>query len=242
MRHPKHRIVAEAAGAVTFTEDLTPADTPHHKLGAVGIDAGNAGYELGAPLFLRNALQIVQQEVYPILIAAFAGDFRLAHAAGVEFLRTYCQVSPIPGDIVITTNGGAPLDQNLYQCVKGLTAAEATVNPGGTIILCAEMADGTGGEQFYRDMRDCESAAALFHQFCATPQAETVADQWQTQILCRILKDYRVIFVTRPEMQQIIEEMKMEYAPDLTTALAMAGEGTVTAIPDGVSVLAVKPE
>jgi len=169
-------------------------------------------------------------------VAAFAGDFKKAHAAGVSFLRQYCQVPPVYGDIVITTNGGAPLDQNLYQCVKGLTAAEATVNPGGTIILCAEMADGLGGEQFYRDMADCETPEALFAQFSNTAQDDTVADQWQTQILCRVLKEYRVIWVTRPGMEQWIKEMKMEYAPDLATALEMAGTGSMTVIPDGVSV------
>ena len=169
-------------------------------------------------------------------VAAFAGSFRQAHAAGVDFLRQYCQVPPIWGDIVVTTNGGAPLDQNLYQCVKGMTAAEATVNPGGTIILCAEMADGLGGDQFYQDMRDCETAEQLFEQFSNTPQAQTIADQWQTQILCRVLKDHRVILVSRPGMEQYIKEMKMEYAPDLETALEMAGEGSVTVIPDGVSV------
>ena len=173
-------------------------------------------------------------------VAAFAGHFRQAHAAGVEFLRQYCQVPPVYGDIVVTTNGGAPLDQNLYQCVKGLTAAEATVRPGGVIILCAEMADGLGGEQFYRDMRDCETPAGLFARFSATPQAETVADQWQTQILCRVRKEHRVIFVTRPEMQPYIEEMKLEYAPDLNTALQMAGDGEITVIPDGVSVCICK--
>ena len=98
------------------------------------------------------------------------------------------------------------------------------------------MADGIGGDQFYRDMTDCESPAELFERFSNTPQAETVADQWQTQILCRVLKDHRVIFVTRPGMEQVIKEMKMEYAPNLDTALEMAGEGTITAIPDGVSV------
>ena len=169
-------------------------------------------------------------------VAAFAGSFRQAHAAGVDFLRQYCQVPPIWGDIVVTTNGGAPLDQNLYQCVKGMTAAEATGNPGGTIILCAEMADGLGGDQFYQDMRDCETAEQLFEQFSNTPQAQTIADQWQTQILCRVLKDHRVILVSRPGMEQYIKEMKMEYAPDLETALEMAGEGSVTVIPDGVSV------
>ena len=168
--------------------------------------------------------------------AAFAGDFRKAHAAGVAFLRRYCQVRPIPGDVIVTTNGGAPLDQNLYQCVKGLTAAEATAKSGATIVLCAEMADGLGGDQFYRDMRDCESPESLYHQFSHTAQADTVPDQWQTQILCRVLMKHRVILVTRPEMQDYIEEMKMEYAPDLDTALTMAGSGEITVIPDGVSV------
>ena len=59
-------------------------------------------------------------------VAAFAGDFRAAHEAGVAFLRPYCEVKAVPGDIVITSNGGAPLDQNIYQSVKGLTAAEAS--------------------------------------------------------------------------------------------------------------------
>lgn len=169
-------------------------------------------------------------------VAAFAGDFRQAHASGVKFLRNYCEVPAIPGDIVVTTNGGAPLDQNLYQCVKGLTAAESTAKPGATIILCAEMADGLGGGQFYRDMKTCSSPAALYETFCATSQEETTADQWQTQILCRVLMRHRVILVTRPVLRQRIEEMKMEYAPDPETALQMAGGGEVTVIPDGVSV------
>lgn len=44
-------------------------------------------------------------------------------------------VKAIPADIAITTNGGYPLDQNLYQSVKGMTAAEATCNEGGVIII-----------------------------------------------------------------------------------------------------------
>ena len=144
--------------------------------------------------------------------------------------------------MVVTSNGGAPLDQNLYQCVKGLTAAESCAKPGGTIILCAEMADGIGGEQFYRDMRECESPAALFDKFSNTAQEDTVADQWQTQILCRVLMNHRVIFVSRREMEKPIREMKMEYAPDLPTALQMVNGGDVTVIPDGISVIFRKKE
>lgn len=191
-----------------------------------------AGAEMAGLQYIVNV--IIDQDKKPV--AAFAGGLLEAHAAGVDFLRRYCMVSPIPGDIVITTNGGAPLDQNLYQCVKGLTAAEASCKPGGTIILLAEMADGIGGEQFYRDMRDCSTPAELYARFAATPQKETVQDQWQTQILCRVLMHHRVIFVTRPEMRVPITEMKMEYAPSLEEALRMAGSGEYTVIPDGVSV------
>ena len=175
-------------------------------------------------------------------VAAFAGDPFLAHEAGVEFLKGQCQVPAAPGDIVITSNGGAPMDQNLYQCVKGLTAAEATAKPGAVLIICAEAADGIGGEGFYQSLSRCQDAAALYDAYCATPQGETIPDQWQTQILARILMKHRVIFVTRPELAETIREMKMEYAETLEQALAMARESVgerpaVTAIPNGISVI-----
>ena len=40
-------------------------------------------------------------------------------------------VAAVEADVVITSNGGYPLDQNVYQCVKGMTAAEACVRPAG---------------------------------------------------------------------------------------------------------------
>ena len=175
-------------------------------------------------------------------VAAFAGDFRKAHEAGVAFLRQFCEVQAVPGDIVITSNGGAPLDQNVYQSVKGLTAAEASAKEGAVLIMCADLADGTGGEGFYTSLRDCESPAAHFAQCAATPQSETIPDQWESQILARILMKHRVIFVSRPEMEVTLREMKLDYAPDLETALAMAkadrGEqAEITLIPNGISVM-----
>ena len=175
-------------------------------------------------------------------VAAFAGDFKAAHEAGVAFLRNFCEVQAVPGDIVITSNGGAPLDQNVYQSVKGLTAAEASAKEGAVLIMCAELADGTGGEGFYRSLKTCESPAAHFAQCAATPQSETIPDQWESQILARILMKHRIIFVSRPEMEQTLREMKLDYAPDLETALAMAkadkGENAkITVIPNGISVM-----
>ena len=175
-------------------------------------------------------------------MAAFAGDFRQAHEAGVSFLRQYCEVQAIPGDIVITSNGGAPLDQNIYQSVKGLTAAEASAKEGAVLIMCADLADGTGGEGFYQSLKNCETPAAHFAQCAATTQNKTIPDQWESQILARILMKHRVIFVSRPEMEATLREMKLDYAPDLATALAMAktdkGENAeITVIPNGISVM-----
>ena len=175
-------------------------------------------------------------------VAAFAGDFRQAHEAGTAFLRQYCEVEAIPGDIVVTSNGGAPLDQNIYQSVKGLTAAEASAKEGAVLIMCAQLADGTGGQGFYTSLRDCESPEAHFAQCAATPQNETIPDQWESQILARILMKHRVIFVSRPEMEQTLREMKLDYAPDLDTAVKMAKAGkdenaSITVIPNGISVI-----
>ena len=175
-------------------------------------------------------------------VAAFTGDFRKAHEAGVAFLRPYCEVLAVPGDIVITSNGGAPLDQNIYQSVKGLTAAEASAKEGAVLIMCADLADGTGGEGFYQSLKTCESPAAHFAQCAATPQDQTIPDQWESQILARILMKHRVIFVSRRSMEVTLREMKLDYAPDLPTAVAMAkadrGEGAeITIIPNGISVM-----
>ena len=175
-------------------------------------------------------------------VAAFAGDFKAAHAAGVAFLRPYCEVDAVPGDIVITSNGGAPLDQNIYQSVKGLTAAEASAKEGAVLIMCANLADGTGGEGFYQSLKNCESPEAHFAQCAATPQDQTIPDQWESQILARILMKHRVIFVSRPEMEVTLREMKLDYAPDLPAAIAMAkqdkGEhAEITIIPNGISVI-----
>jgi len=174
-------------------------------------------------------------------VAAFAGDPYAAHRRGCDFLLGYAKVEAKPADVVITSNGGAPLDQNLYQCVKGMTAAEATCRPGGVIIDCVECADGHGGQSFYETLRDCTSPDDLYAQFMATPQDKTIPDQWESQILARILRKHTVIVVTRSEMRRIVEDMKMRYAPTLDEALALAGavDGgkSLTVIPNGISVI-----
>ena len=83
------------------------------------------------------------------VIRAFAGHFDQAHREGCRFADQLSGVDAAPADIVISTNGGYPLDQNVYQSVKGMTAAEATCRPGGVIIMVSSCTDGHGGQELY---------------------------------------------------------------------------------------------
>ena len=175
--------------------------------------------------------------------AAFAGDPVEAHRRGCELLLGYCRVRPERrGDIVISSNGGYPLDQNLYQSVKGLTAAEAAAAPGAVLIMASACSDGHGGESFYNALHNCQSPEQLTREILATPQDQTRPDQWEYQILARVLCKHRVIYVTDPAQRATIEGMKMEWAPDVDEALARArrdkGEDAhLVVIPNGISVM-----
>jgi nickel-dependent lactate racemase len=175
-------------------------------------------------------------------VASFAGDPLKAHRQGCDHISKYCFVEAAPADIVVTTNGGAPLDQNIYQCVKGLTAAESAANRGAVLIMCAKCNDGTGSAELYRSLRDCKDPIELYKKIMDTPQDMTEPDQWEAQVLARILIKHKVIFVTRPELKQTILDMKMNYALDVREAMnkayQMMGEhASVCVIPNGISVI-----
>lgn len=116
-------------------------------------------------------------------IFAVAGDCDLAHREGRDFLASKCQVDAVPADIVISTNGGYPLDQNIYQSVKGMTAAEVTVKEGGVIIMLSKAADGHGGKYFHETFRDEKDLNRMMKTFMDRKPEETIIDQWQSQIL-----------------------------------------------------------
>ncbi len=175
-------------------------------------------------------------------VAAFAGNFETAHRRGCDFVSGYVCVKPAPADIVITTNGGYPLDQNAYQSPKGMTAAEATVKEGGVIIMLASCVDGNGGDYFYHIIADEPDIETAYQKFLATPQEKTAPDQWCSQIFARIARKYTVIFVAEPEQREMIEGLKVTYAPTLEEAYRLArsikGENaSLTCIPNGISVV-----
>jgi nickel-dependent lactate racemase len=174
--------------------------------------------------------------------AAFAGHPEQAHAAGCRRLAQEVGIPCVPAEIVITGNGGYPLDQNIYQAVKGMTAAEACCLPGGTLIMVAGCSDGAGGEHFRRALAEMESPRALLDAILRVPQAATQPDQWEIQILARILSKHRVILVSDLCDGALIQNMGMEHAATLPEAIERARrtagpEARFTVIPDGVSVI-----
>ena len=191
--------------------------------------------------FIVNVVLNCEKQV----IYAVAGDMEEAHKKGTEFLSSLCGVRANEADVVITTNGGYPLDQNVYQAVKGMTAGEATVKKGGVIIMMAKSGDGIGGDHFYHQLADEKDITKTMALFMSRQRGETVPDQWQTQILLRVLLHASVIYISEVA-DEIIEKMHMTPAHSIEEALSKAreilgkNELKIVAIPDGVSVIVEK--
>ncbi len=180
------------------------------------------------------------------IVAAFAGDCVAAHRAGTEYLSRHARIEVPEADIVVTGNGGYPLDQNVYQSVKGMTAGEAVCREGGVIILCASCSDGHGGESFYRHLAGALPQRIL-EEVQRIPRDRTEPDQWEYQILARILIKHTVIVVTEDCSHRMLGEMHLLAASSIDEALGMAfercgAEAKVAVIPDGVSVIAAKKQ
>ncbi len=191
--------------------------------------------------FILNVAQNSEKKI----LAAFAGDLIQAHEQGVEFVRRLAQCEPVTGDIVITSNGGYPLDQNVYQSPKAVATAEACAGEDGVIIMVASCADGMGGTYFEK-LITMGTVDEIDEYLSKIPPKETISEQWCAQIYSRILKKHKVILVTTYLSKEEVEKANMIHASSPDEALEMAyqmkgRDAQVVVIPDGVSVLAVKP-
>ena len=190
--------------------------------------------------FILNVALNAEKKV----IAAFAGDLEQAHAVGVDFVRELAQCPGVSGDIVITSNGGYPLDQNVYQSPKAASTAEACCAEGGVIIMCASCCDGMGGSHF-ADIMLRGTPEETDAWLSSIPPKETIPEQWCAQVYMRILKKHKVILVTTFLDHDLVRKANMIPAssPDEALEIAFSLKGKdarVVVIPDGVAVLAVK--
>lgn len=205
-------------------------DNPIHKDMVYAAKAANLKYILNVVINSEKKI-----------IYAVSGDLEEAHKVGCDFVLSLAKVDSVKSDIVITSNGGYPLDQNMYQTVKGLSSGEACVNDGGVIIIASSCVDGHGGEFFYHLLADYENVEEAYKNICDVDPSKTEFDQWEAQVLLRILVKAKVIVVSENCEPKLFTDMHMMHANTLSEALNMArsivGNKKITIIPDGITVI-----
>jgi len=172
------------------------------------------------------------------VVQAFGGELDAAHRAACAVAKaTAMQAVASRFDVVLTSNSGFPLDQNLYQAVKGMSAAAQVVKPGGTIVCAAECRDGFPDHGSYRsELTAAASPQALLDAIAARDRA--VPDQWQIQIQAAIQAQARVVmhtsFLSDGELAAAHLEQTDDVGSTVEEALAAAGpEATVCVLPEG---------
>lgn len=161
-----------------------------------GVTNGNPLWEelrdiarRAGPSFLLN----VSLNEERAITGVFAGDILAAHQAGCEFVRqSAMQRFDAPFDIVLTTNSGYPLDMNLYQGVKGMSAGARVVKTGGTLILAAECREGVpAGSPMDKLLRSASSPEEILAML--TTPGFVRPEQWQAQIQSLIQRKAKVL-------------------------------------------------
>ena len=167
----------------------------------------------------------------------FCGDVAAAHDAGCAYSRETAMVAcerPFP--IVVTTNSGYPLDQNLYQAVKGMSAAAQIVDPGGYIVAAARCNDGFPAHGNFRTLlMDHDSPESLLDTILAP--GFLLYDQWEAQILANIRLKARVGLLSEIAGDEV-RRAHLEPVSDVAAAVAaerarVGGEAPVAVLPEG---------
>jgi nickel-dependent lactate racemase len=133
---------------------------------------------MAKPHFMLNVTLNGDKEITNV----FAGDVITAHRQGCEFAKTHAMYAvDQPFDVVITTNSGYPLDQNLYQTVKGMSAAAQIVKQGGSIISASECSDGVPNHGNYAKILQMRNTPQELLDMINDPEF-CMFDQWQVQV------------------------------------------------------------
>jgi len=131
--------------------------------------------ELLPDLFLLNVTLNKNKEITGV----YAGDLRTAHRKGCEFARkTAMAAVDQPYDLVICSNSGYPLDLNVYQSVKGMSAAAQVVKEGGEILIAAECWDGIPSDTDYEKILMAVDSIDELYDYILENE-NTLQDTWQ---------------------------------------------------------------
>jgi nickel-dependent lactate racemase len=171
----------------------------------------------------------------------FAGDPVMAHAAGVDFLRT-TSLEKLSGlaDVVITSAAGHPLDLTFYQTIKGITAAEHIAKPGGRILVIGECAEGIGSSEFAKKLETYSGPREYLDEI---EGKAVVVDQWQLEKLALTELKNELFFYTPGISKTVLGCLAERSFQDLSSAISAVLAGVpsnarVALVPDGPYVFA----
>jgi lactate racemase len=221
-----------------------------HPLATWGVTEGNPVHdgvrEIARMVPVHFAIDVTLNREQKIT-AAFAGDIFAEHAAACAYAKaTAMRQVPSPFDVVLTTNSGYPLDQNLYQAVKGMSAAAKIVKHGGAIVCAAECRDGLPNHGAYGTVLSSASTPAGLLEMISSP-GYSVPDQWQVQVQAQIQTKADVLVKTdglRPEevraahfvpiddIEQTVRERLLRAGPASTLCVLPQGPQTIPYLPD----------
>jgi nickel-dependent lactate racemase len=181
-----------APGLAGLETVMTLHDARHigHPLATWGVTEGNPIHddvrEIARMVTVHFAVDVTLNREQKIT-AAFAGDVFAEHRAACAYAKdTAMRQVPSPFDVVVTTNSGYPLDQNLYQAVKGMSAAAQIVKDGGVIICAAECRDGLPAHGSYGAVLKSQPSPKALLDMIRTPGRITEPDQWQVQVQAQV--------------------------------------------------------
>jgi len=153
------------------------------------------------------------------ITGVFAGDVDQAHERGCAFVKQHAMVRvDAPYDVVITSNSGYPLDLNLYQSVKGMSAAAQIVKKGGAIILAADCWDGIPDHGWYKKLLfEAASPASLLEKMregdCRCQ------DSWQAHLHAAICQRADVYLFSHNLTDQQIEQAMLRPCRDIAATV-----------------------
>ncbi len=200
---------------VMRNHDARNIDSPAANWGILEGNPLREEIDEAASLVKPNFLVNVTLNKEKHITASFAGDWIHAYRKGTEFVRSTSMVrTDTLYDLVITSNAGYPLDLNLYQAVKGMSAAAKITKPGGTIVVAAECWDGVPEHgSFGRLLQEAKDPDALLTRIRS--EGFRMDDQWQAHILALLVKKARIYLYTTHLSKETVRKCHLEYCPSI---------------------------
>jgi lactate racemase len=156
------------------------------------------------------------------ITAVFAGDLFAEHRAACQAaVRDAMRQVEAPFDVVLTTNSGFPLDQNLYQAVKGMSAAAKIVKPGGTIVCAAACCDGLPAHGAYGQVLASQPSPEKLLEMINSP-GYSIPDQWQVQIQAQVQMKAQVLVKTDGLTHDAVRAAHFQPVDDVGSAVCVA--------------------